>query len=211
MLNEVKNYYDVLGPKVAEAMKKRYFEAYYCSTAAEAVEKVLSLIPAEDSVAWGGSFTLDQLGIKDALHRRGQTIIDRDAVPAEKREETMRQAVAADTFLMSSNAITEDGQLFNIDGMGNRVVALCFGPRSVIVVAGMNKVVKDLDAAYSRVRNYVAPINAKRLGMNTPCAATGQCADCLGPQCICANMVTTRYSRPNGKIKVVLVGEELGF
>lgn len=211
MLGEVKNYYDVLGPRVAEAMKKRCFEAYYCSTAAEAAEMVLSLIPAEDSVAWGGSVTLNQLGIKDALRQRGQTMIDRDTVPPEEREETMRRAVLADTFLMSSNAVTEDGQLFNIDGKGNRVAALCFGPKSVIVVAGMNKVVKDLDAAYSRVRSYAAPVNAKRLDCKTPCAATGECADCVSPDCICANMVTTRYSRPNGKIKVVLVGEELGF
>lgn len=211
MLNEVKSYYNVLGPQVVENMKKRGFAACYCATAEEAAKKVLELIPEGDSVAWGGSVTLGQLNIKELLRQRGQTLIDRDAVPAEQRQETMRRALTADSFLMSSNAITEDGQLFNIDGMGNRVVALCFGPKSVIVVAGMNKVVKDLDAAYSRVRNYVAPVNAKRLGMNTPCAQTGKCADCLGPDCICANMVTTRYSRPNGKIKVVLVGEDLGF
>ena len=211
MLHEVKSYYDVKGPQVAEAMKKRAFEAYYCSTADEAVAKVLELIPENDSVAWGGSVTLNTLGIKELLRSRGQKLIDRDAVPPKEREKTMREAIVADTFLMSSNAITESGELFNIDGMGNRVVALCYGPKSVIVVAGMNKVVKDMDAAYSRVRNYVAPVNARRLGCKTPCAVIGQCADCVSPGCICANMVTTRYSRPNGKIKVVLVGEDLGF
>ena len=211
MLEEVKKYYDVKGPQVVEALKKRRFEAWYCSTAEETVAKVLELIPEKDSVAWGGSYTLNTLGIKDALRKRGQKLIDRDVVPAEMRKETMRQALLADSFLLSSNAVTEDGQLFNIDGTGNRAATMFFGPESVIVVAGMNKVVKDMDAAYSRVRNYVAPINAKRLGMDTPCTATGKCADCLSPDCICASMVTTRFCKPAGRIKVILVGEDLGF
>lgn len=211
MRSEVKNYYDVLGPQVVEAMKKRHFEAYYCPDAEQACRQILSMIPREDSVAWGGSMTLQELGIKEALRQRGQRMIDRDAVPADQKAETMVQALTADTFLMSSNAITKDGQLFNIDGTGNRIAALCFGPKSVIVVAGMNKVVADMDAAYARVRQFVAPVNAKRLNQNTPCAVTGKCADCLSQDCICANMLTTRNSRPAGKIKVVLIGEELGF
>ena len=155
--------------------------------------------------------TVEALGIQDALRRRGQPLLDRDAVPAEEREEIMRRAQSCDVFLMGSNAITEDGMLFNIDGLGNRVAALCYGPKSVIVVAGMNKVVPDLAAAYSRVRHCAAPINAQRFGLKTPCAVTGQCADCFSPDTICNAMVATRGCRPAGRVKVILVGEDLGF
>ena len=124
----------------------------------------------------------------------------------------MRRGLLADTFLMSSNAITEGGELYNIDGNGNRVAALCFGPKSVIVVAGMNKVVVDMDAAVSRVRHFAAPANVQRFtGNKTPCFVNGQCADCHSEACVCAYLVATRVSRPAGKIKVVLIGEDLGI
>lgn len=207
-----KSCYDKSGPRVAEALCRNHFEAYYCSDIAEAVEKVMSLIPAEDTVAWGGAATVDELGIKELLRQRGQKLIDRDAVPAEQRMDAMRQALLCDTFLMSANAITEKGELFNIDGNGNRVAALCFGPKSVVVVAGMNKVVADIDAAVSRVRHFAGPANAQRFaGLKTPCAVNGQCGDCHGTDCICAYAVATRVSRPAGKIKVVLIGEDLGL
>lgn len=123
----------------------------------------------------------------------------------------MRKALLCDTFLMSSNAITEDGELYNIDGHANRVAALCFGPKYVVIVAGMNKIVKDMDAAYSKVRNYTAPVNAQRFNLDTPCCKTGSCFNCNSIQSICAQMVETRFCRPQGRIKVILVGEELGF
>jgi L-lactate utilization protein LutB len=211
MLKAKKMQYDKSGPRVAEALRRRRFDAYYCSTTQEALDKVLELIPEGAQVSWGGSVTVDELGVRDALRRRGQPLLDRDAVPAEERAEIMRRAQSCDVFLMGSNAVTEDGQLFNIDGMGNRVDALCYGPKSVIVVAGMNKVVPDLAAAYSRVRHVAAPMNAQRFGLQTPCSVTGQCGDCFSPDCICNAMVATRGCRPAGRVKVILVGEDLGM
>ena len=208
----MKMHYDKSGPTLVKAMKKRQFDAYYCSTAEEAVEKVLELIPAGDVVSWGGVATVDELGIKDRLRQRNQPVIDRDtAKTPDERMDMLRQALTCDTFLMSSNAISEDGQLVNIDGMGNRVAALCFGPRQVIVVAGMNKVAADLDGAVSRARHIAAPANAQRFAGKTPCAVNGQCGDCTSPDCSCSQMVITRFCKPAGRIKVVLVGETLGL
>ena len=212
MLAPMKKMYDKSGPQVVKALKKRQMDAYYCSTAAEAVEQVLSLIPAGDVVSWGGVATVDELGIKEQLRQRGQAVIDRDtAQTPEERVAMLHQALGCDTFLMSSNAISEDGQLVNIDGMGNRVAALCFGPKQVIVVAGMNKVAGDLDSAMSRARHIAAPANVQRFDVKTPCAVTGQCSNCTSPDCCCAQIVTTRFSKIPGRIKVVLVGEELGL
>lgn len=203
--------YDKLGAKVVDALKKRHFDAYYCPTAADAVKQVLDLIPENDVVAWGGSMTMQQTGILDAVKAKYQ-VIDRDtASNREEAEKLMRQALLSDTFLMSSNAITEDGQLYNIDGTGNRCAALVFGPKSVIVVAGMNKVVKTVADAESRARNIAAPMNAQRFDVATPCNANGACGDCVSPGCICASMVRTRISKPAGKIKVVLIGENYGM
>lgn len=212
MLAPMKKMYDKSGPTLVKALEKRHFEAYYCSTAEEAVEKVLSLIPAGDVVSWGGVATVDQLGIKDRLRQRNQPVIDRDtAKTPDERVSMLHQALGCDTFLMSSNAISEDGQLVNIDGTGNRVAALCYGPRQVIVVAGMNKVAGDLNSAMARARHIAAPANAQRFDGKSPCRITGQCADCTSPDCICAQMVITRFCNPAGRIKVVLVGEELGL
>ena len=213
MLQPIKMQYDKSGPRVAEALRRNHFDAYYFSTREEAIEKIMELIPAEDTVSWGGTATVDELGIKDLLRQRGQKLLDRDtAKDMAERMDIMRQGLLCDTFLMSSNAITEGGELYNIDGNGNRVAALCFGPKSVIVVAGMNKVVADMDAAVSRVRHFAAPANVQRFaGNKTPCFVNGQCADCHGTDCVCAYLVATRVSRPAGKIKVVLIGEDLGI
>ena len=156
--------------------------------------------------------TMDQLELKDKLASKGYTLIDRDtAKTPEEREVIMHQALNCGSFIMSSNAITEDGQLFNIDGKGNRVAALCYGPQNIIVIAGMNKVVQNMDAAYSRVRGYAAPANAQRFDLDTPCKKIGECADCLSGSTICAQFVQTRICKPAGRIKVVLIGEELGI
>lgn len=212
MLEWTKKMYDKAGPRVAEAIRRRRMEAYYCSTAEEAAAKVLELIPMEDSVSWGGTMTITQLGIKDALRARGQKLIDRDtAKTPEEREAIMKEAFFCGTYLMSANAIAETGELVNIDGMANRVAALCYGPGSVVVVAGMNKVAPTLDAAISRARHIAAPANAQRFDGRTPCAVNGQCADCVSPDCICNQIVITRGVRPAGRIKVVLVGEDLGL
>lgn len=202
----------LLGAKVVEALNKKHFEAYYVENKSEALKKALELIPSSHSVSWGGSVTIDEIGLKDELKKRGNILIDRDTANSpEEREELMRKALLCDTFLMSSNSITEDGELYNIDGHANRVAALCFGPKYVVIVAGMNKIVKDMDAAYSKVRNYTAPVNAQRFNLDTPCCKTGACFNCNSIQSICAQMVETRFCRPQGRIKVILVGEELGF
>lgn len=212
MLEPVKIKYEKSGPKVVEALKKRHFDAYYVSTKEEAVKKALEIIPADHSVGWGGSMTVDSLGLKDELQKRGNVLIDRDKgkTPQEK-DEIMLKVLGCGTFLMSSNAITENGELFNIDGKANRVAALCFGPKSVVIIAGMNKVVQDLPAAYKRVRGYSAPANSQRFDIKTPCKTTGECADCTSPDCICNQLVTTRLCKPAGRIKVILVGEDLGI
>lgn len=212
MLEPVKKLFDIKGPKVADALNKRHFEAYYVSTKEDAVKKILEIIPSNHSVAWGGTMTMDQLGLKDKLSAAGYTLIDRDkgATP-EEREKIMHEALNCGSFIMSSNAITEDGQLFNIDGKGNRVAALIYGPQNVIIIAGMNKVVQDMDAAYDRVRGYAAPANAQRFDIDTPCKKIGECTDCLSSSTICAQFVTTRICKPAGRIKVVLIGEELGI
>ena len=212
MLTQRKMQYDKAGAKVAEALNKRYFEAYYCSDRAAALEKILELIPQDHVVSWGGAATVDELGVKEALRQRGQAVIDRDtAKDAQERQKMLKQALTCDTFLMGSNAISADGQLVNIDGTGNRVAALCFGPTQVVVVAGMNKVAGDLDGAMRRAREVAAPMNAQRFPLKTPCVANGLCGDCKGPDSICAQIVTTRLCKPAGRIKVVLVGEDLGF
>ena len=175
-----KKRYDKAGPQVVKALEKRHFEAYYVSTAAEAVEKVVELIPKEHTVSWGGTATVDALGIKQRLAQEGIALIDRDtAQTPQERQEMLKKALTCGTFLMSSNAISADGQLVNIDGTGNRVAALCFGPEQVIVVAGMNKVAGDLEGAMRRAREVAAAVNAQRFaGLKTPCSVTGLCADC---------------------------------
>lgn len=212
MIEAIKQKYEKSGPKVVEALKKRHFEAFYVSSKEEAVKKAMEIIPHGDSIGWGGSFSIDEIGLKAELEKSGHKMIDRDlAKTAEERRKLMVEALCCDTFLMSSNAITEDGQLFNIDGVANRVAALCFGPKSVVIVAGMNKVVPNLDAAYHRVRGFSAPANAQRFKINTPCKITGECANCMSEECICNQFVTTRLCKPAGRIKVILVGEDLGI
>lgn len=212
MQEMMKKMYDKAGPKVVENLNKRRFEAYYVSTAEEAAEKVLSLIPKEHVVSWGGTMTMTQLQVQQRLKEAGYSVIDRDTAqsPAE-RKALMKKALLCDTFLMSANAISADGQLVNIDGNGNRVAALCYGPDSVIVVAGMNKVAPTLETAVSRARNVAAPANVQRFPVKTPCNANGLCSDCISPDCVCAQVVITRVSSPAARIKVILVGEDLGF
>lgn len=196
---------------IIKELEKRSMEGYYCETKEQAVEQVLSLIAAGSTVASGGSVTLEESGVLPAVREGSYTYIDRmTARTEEERREVYARTVMADTYLMSSNAITLDGQLVNIDGNGNRVACLITGPKQVIVVAGMNKVVGTVEEGISRVHNMAAPPNSVRLGLKTPCSQTGKCADCLSPDCICQQTVITRKSK-NGRIKVVLVGEELGF
>ena len=208
----IKTRYDKAGPQVAEALRRRRFEAHYVSTAQEALELALTLIPKDRTVSWGGTATAAQIGLMDRLHQGDYQLIDRDTGKTpEEKQALMRQALTCGTFIMSSNAISKDGQLVNIDGMGNRVAAMCYGPRQVVVIAGMNKVLGTLDDAIARARNIAAPANAQRFGIKTPCGLTGQCGDCTSPDCICSYVVVTRYSMVHERIKVILVGEDLGL
>jgi len=213
MLAPLKTMHEKSGPKVVENLIKRHFEAYYVSTKEEALSKALELIPQDHSVSWGGTLTMDEIGLKDKLIEKKYILIDRDlAKSPEERVELMHQALSCGTYIMSSNAISEDGQLINIDGNGNRVAALCYGPKNVLIIAGMNKVVKTVEDAYSRARNLAAPANNQRFpNSKTPCSLTGECANCLCTDSICNQFVLTRQSRPEGRIKVILVGEELGL
>lgn len=198
--------------RLVDALRRRRFGAQYCATAQEAKDAVLALIPEGASVGWGGSETVDALGVKEVLREKGQPLFDRESkATREEQVEVMYASQLADVFLMSSNAITEDGCLVNVDGLGNRVSALIFGPKKVIVVAGMNKVTADLESAISRVRHYAAPMNAQRFPGESPCRTTGRCADCVSPDCICTNLVVTRLSRVEGRIHVILVGEDMGM
>ena len=203
---------ELLGATLVKNLERRRFEAYYCPTAAEAIEKAISLIPEGSSVTWGGSVTIRDMGLKKAIKEGNYNVIDRDTAsnPAEMKE-MMRQGLLTDFYLTSTNAISESGVLVNVDGNGNRVAALCYGPNNVIVVTGLNKVAQDVDAAIKRARSYAAPINSMRFMGKTPCAVDGTCHNCTSEDCICNQIVLTRGCRPAGRIKVILVGEELGF
>lgn len=193
---------------IIENLEKRNMKGYYCQDAGEAKELALSLIGEDDVVAWGGSVTVDQIGIRSEL----KNVIDRDAAPPEDFIKVRRDALLSDVFLTSTNAITMDGELVNIDGMGNRVAAMCFGPGKVIVIAGANKIVRDEEAAIARIKTEACPPNCVRLLKKTPCAATGKCGDCKIPgQTICSYTVTTRFSAIPDRIHVILVNENLGF
>lgn len=213
----IKEYFDkrneLYAPTIVKALSDRGFDAYYCRTGKEAADKALTLIPKTHSVSWGGSMSIVEIGLTDRLVKDGYNVINRDnAKTPEERTAIMKRALAADVFLMSANAVTEDGMLVNVDGRGNRVAALTFGPESVIVIAGINKVVRDLDAAIKRIKSVAAPVNAARFdGIHTPCKISGICSDCKSVDCICAHWVVTRLCRPAKRIKVILVGEELGF
>lgn len=200
-----------LGKKVVENLKKRFFDAYYVNTADEARELALKLIPEGSSVSWGGAMTAVEIGLTKALHAGNYRVIDRDPLEGEARMEAMRQALLCDAYVTSTNALSEDGCLVNIDRVGNRVAAMCFGPKNVVLIAGMNKVVPTVEDAVVRARNYAAPVNAQRFPGRTVCNVTGACGDCITEDCVCSYIVTTRICRPAGKIKVILVGESLGF
>ena len=203
---------DLLGEKIVKALEARNMEAYYVATAAEAVRKALELMPEGSQVGWGGSMSIIECGLKDAVYAGNYDILDRDITtdPAE-RTAIARKIFNSDIFLTSCNAISEDGIMVNIDGIANRISAIAFGPAMVIMIVGMNKAVKSETDAMSRARNEAAPINAQRFGLDTPCAKTGACYDCKTPGNICCQMLITRYSMVPRRIKVILVNEDLGF
>ncbi|MGP3777344.1 lactate utilization protein [Halanaerobium saccharolyticum] len=207
-----KEYYRIKAENLIRNFEKRNIEAFYVKDSKAATAKVLELIKERTSVSWGGSMTLGEIGIFDKLKAGDYKLLDRaTASNSAEKEKIYHQALSADYYLMSSNAITQAGELVNVDGNGNRLAALIYGPKNVIIVAGMNKVTVDQESAVKRVRNQAAPANSVRLDQKTPCAKTGYCSSCQIDDTICCQTVITRRSRQDGRIKVILVGEELGF
>ena len=197
--------------RTRDALLRRNFDAYAVESADEARALILSWIGKTESVTWGGSATIAEIGLVSALKEGGYLVYDRDEVSPKERADFAKEHFFSDWFLMSANAITEEGELLNLDGNGNRVASLIFGPKNVVVVAGINKITPDIETAYARVRQVAAPRNAQRFDINTPCKKTGKCADCLSPDTICASLVRTRFSRQKGRVKVILIDEEYGF
>ena len=205
-------FYEKRGRILVENLKKRHFEAYYCSTKEDALQKALELIPAGSTVGWGGATSAQQIGLIDAIRKGDYRSLDRDRCSnADEVEELMHKCLNADVFLTGANALSMDGQMVNIDGKGNRISAIIYGPKNIIVIAGMNKAVDTINLAVERARTVAAPINQQRFLNNTPCSTTGKCSDCKNEGCICNHIVITRHCRPAGRIKFILVGESLGF
>jgi L-lactate utilization protein LutB len=206
-------YKKLLLERVVENLKSRGFSAFWFRTKSEAKDKVLQLIPAGVKVGIGGSISIRELELIEDLNTRGNTVVQhwKTELDPEMDFQTRREELTTDVFLASSNAITVDGILVNIDGVGNRVAGMIFGPKSVILVAGINKIVRDTGEAIWRIRNIATPMNAHRLGLKTPCAKVGYCANCTGDTNICR--ITTMIERKPTKtdFTVILVGEELGY
>ena len=201
--------------RVIENLRKRNISAIYCRTCKEAVSEIRRLIPEGAMVALGGSVSIIQSGLLDVLRSMNITLLDRyrTGIRNEEVEEILRQGVRADVLLMSSNAVTADGKLVNEDGRGNRVAGLIFGPRKVILMVGINKIVSTVEDGIARIKSVAAPLNCIRLGADTPCAHTGFCddANCSAPARVCGQIVITESSRAKDRISVVLVGEQLGY
>jgi L-lactate utilization protein LutB len=204
--------------KLAEALiknlSKRRLAASFAPTAAQARDEIVALIPAGATVSRAGSMSLVEMGLWEALAQKaGVTVIDpfRPGLPPKEVYAVRRQSLLADFMITSTNALTLDGRLVNLDATGNRVAGMCFGPEKVIVVAGMNKVVPDLDAAMARVKHHAAPINAMRAGMAVPCAEDGLCHECKSPSRICNMWSIIEGHIIENRIHVKLVGEDLGY
>ena len=212
MADPKQQYYEKRSQVLLKNLRSRHFEAYYCASREEALAKALVLIPKGAVVGWGGATSAQQIGLMDALNAGEYRTIDRDKAPTpEARVQAMKQCLTADVFITGTNALSLDGQMVNIDGNGNRVAAIVYGPDSVLVIAGMNKVMDTLEDAVTRARTVAAPMNKQRFPAQTPCEVTGSCADCKSDGCICNQILITRNCNPAGRIKVILVGEELGF
>lgn len=213
-MSELKNWHNqTLGAKVVEALQKNNFTACYMHTRQEALDKLAALIPSDAAVGIGGSWTLNEIGIDTLLAERGNTVFNHNK-PGLSPEEVAafrRSQLTCDVFLTGANALTLQGEIVNVDGVGNRVAAMMFGPNKVIVIVGINKLVADVEAAMERIRQVAAPINNKRLNRPNPCTAMGQCMDCKGLTRIC-NVTTIMHKRPLATdVEIIIIGEELGF
>jgi hypothetical protein len=213
----IENYWQTRLKDLKDVLEANNFEVFLADNGADAKEIVMNeIFPKIEakSISWGGSMTLIATGLYEALKNDSSFEVldtyDR-SLPADEFTERRRQALLVDLFFLSTNAVTERGQLVNLDMIGNRIGGLTFGPKNVVVLIGRNKVVADLDEAMYRIKNYVAPTNAMRLDMETPCAKTAYCEECKTPSRICNTWTITEKSFPKGRVKVVLINEDLGL
>lgn len=198
-----------LAQKIIKGLKSRNMTGYYVKTKEEALNKALELIPEQSKITKGGSMSVNEIGLVDALKAGNYEYCDREATEDKRAAELF--AYNADIYLGSTNTITEDGILINIDGNSNRVSAYAYGPKKLILIVGMNKAAADVDSAMKRARNEAARLNAKRFGLSLPCTLTGSCMNCKSPDTICCQFLVTRYSRHTDRIHVILVDEALGY
>ena len=200
---------DLLAEQIIKGLESRNMTGYYAKSKEEALKMALDLIPEGSRIAKGGSMSVVEIGLEDAVKNGNYEYCDRAAMKDKREAELF--AYSADVYLGSVNAITEDGVLVNIDGNSNRVSAYAYGPEKLVLIVGLNKVASDADAAMKRARNEAATINAQRFGLSTPCSKTGRCMDCKSPDNICCQFLITRFSKHKDRIHVILVNENLGF
>ena len=200
---------ELLAQKVIKGLESRNMSGYYAADRDEALKIALSLIPEGSTATMGGGVSVAEIGLVKALKEGNYNFIDRNEI-ADKRA-AMLAAYDADVYLASTNAMTDDGILVNIDGNANRVSAMCYGPKKLVLIVGMNKVCPDLDSAMKRARSVAATANAQRFGLATPCSRTGACADCKSIDTICCQFLITRFNRHKDRVHVILVNDSLGF
>lgn len=205
--------YAAVAETLAKKLERRNFKPIICKNIAEAKEKALEMIDEEKTVGFGGSITIEKSGIIEALYERGQKVIDRERTNSpEERHRVMKEALTSDYFLTSINGLTEEGELVNVDSVGNRVAALTFGPDQVFAFVSMSKIYGNLDTTLETVRKNTAPLNAHRLGLKkTPCIKKGLCGDCLQSECICNTIAVTRRAMIKDRIVIFLIAEQLGL
>ena len=205
-------YYEKRGNILVKNLRSRHFEAYYCKDKQEALQKALEVIPGGASVGWGGVMSAVEIGLLDAVRAGDYKALDREACKTQIERDQMAMAcLSSDVFITGANALSLDGQMVSIDGTGNRVAAIIYGPKKVLVIAGMNKVSDTIESAVQRARTVAAPMNMQRFMKDTPCAVTGVCGDCKSETCICNQILVTRNCRPANRICFIIVGEDLGF
>lgn len=211
-MNPKKKAYEIQATTIIKKLEKRGMEGYYFENRDLCVEKIISMMPKGSKISWGGSMTFHETGLSKMIDASDYELFDRYSVSTpEEQREIYSKIVMCDYFFMSTNAITLDGELINIDGNGNRLACLMQGPQNVMIIAGMNKLVGSVEAGIQRVKNIASPPNAIRLNKETPCTITGKCENCFSPDCICSHTVITRRSGKPGRIKIFLIGEDLGY
>lgn len=202
---------ELLATTVIKGLESRNMSGYYAKTKEEALEIALSLIPEGSKVTNGGSYSIQEIGLYEAMLSGNYNYVDREHIAPEKKRDAELFAYNADVYLGSVNAISNDGVLVNIDGNSNRVSAYAFGPKKLVLIVGINKVAGDVDSAIKRARNSAATMNVHRFGLKTPCTQTGNCINCKSPDTICCQFLITRFSRHKDRIHVIIVNDELGF